>query len=220
MTADRLAAATVNKIVTVNEAAVDSSAGRKLIVTALRLLAAGHPITVDELAATAGVAAPDLAAAPVGGDIEYDDQGRIVGWGLTLKPTPHRFTVNGHQLYTYCAPDTLIFPVLIDEVADVESEDPVTGTTVRLTVDPRQGVSGVEPAGAVVTFVDPERFDATRVRATLCDPQRFFADAGAARQWQARYPGMRIVPVPEGFSIAKDFAALLETGATPVSGCC
>lgn len=98
---------------------------RALLRAALRLLAHGAPVTVTELAAAAGVDAGDLEETPIGADIEYDEQGRVLGWGLTLNPTPHRFTVAGHQLYTWCAPDTLVFPAVIGASAHVESECPV-----------------------------------------------------------------------------------------------
>ena len=64
----------------------DHQAGRNLMRTAVRLLAHGSPITVTELAEAAGGDAADLATAPAGQDVEYDDDRRIVGWGLTLNP--------------------------------------------------------------------------------------------------------------------------------------
>lgn len=54
-------------------------------------------------------------------DLETDVQGHIVGSGLTLRPTPHRFTIDGRQLYTWCALDTLIFPAVLGQVATVEA---------------------------------------------------------------------------------------------------
>ena len=133
---------------------------RALMRAALRLLAHGTPVTVTELAAAAGVPDLDPAQTPIGADVEYDEAGRIVGWGLTLNPTPHRFSVGGHQLYTWCAPDTLIFPAVIGAPACIESDCPITGTTVRLTIDPVTGVSDLEPATAMVAFVDPDRIPA------------------------------------------------------------
>lgn len=56
---------------------------RALLRAALRLLAHGAPVTVTELAAAAGVDAGDLEETPIGADIEYDEQGRVLGWGLT-----------------------------------------------------------------------------------------------------------------------------------------
>ena len=89
-----------------------------LLIPLLRLLADGDPVTVQQLSVAAGRTIDEvrlgLAAMQ---DTEYDDQGRIVGQGLTLRPTPHRFTVDGEELYTWCALDTLIFPALLDRPA-------------------------------------------------------------------------------------------------------
>ena len=75
-----------------------------LLIPLLRLLVDGDLVTLDQLAAASGRPLDDvrrgLAAVP---DTEYDDQGRIVGQGLTLRPTAHRFTVAGEELYTWCA---------------------------------------------------------------------------------------------------------------------
>lgn len=123
--------------------------GTRLMREALRLLAGGEPITVAQLSAAAGLDA-DLDLAPAGADIEYDELGGIVGWGLTLNRTPHRFAVDGHQLYTWCAPDALLFPAIIGRAAQIESPCPATRTPVRLTVDSHAGVTALDPATAVV----------------------------------------------------------------------
>ncbi len=36
-------------------------------------------------------------------DTEFDHEGKIVGRGITLVPTPHHFWVEGHALFTWCA---------------------------------------------------------------------------------------------------------------------
>jgi alkylmercury lyase len=82
-----------------------------LHIPLLRLLLDGDPVTLEQLAEASGCTVDGvrrgLAAVP---DTEYDDQGRIIGQGLTLRPTPHRFTVAGEELYTWCALDTLSTP--------------------------------------------------------------------------------------------------------------
>lgn len=87
----------------------------------LRLLAHGEPVTIPELAAASNRTNDEVAhAVRELRDTEYGQHGRIVGYGITLNPTPHRFTVNGRQLYTWCALDTLIFPVILGQTAHVE----------------------------------------------------------------------------------------------------
>lgn len=62
----------------------------------LRLLAEGEPVAVAELASSSSLSEDavrqGLAAVP---DTEYADEGRIMGLALTMRPTPHRFTVAG-----------------------------------------------------------------------------------------------------------------------------
>jgi alkylmercury lyase len=117
----------------------EHAAGRLLMRTAVRLLARGEPVTMSELAAAAGADVTDLIEAPAGPDIEYDDERRIIEWGLTLVPTPHKFVVDGVRLYTWCAADTLLFPAIIGRRAQVESPCPTTDAVIRMTVDPTSG---------------------------------------------------------------------------------
>jgi alkylmercury lyase len=170
-----------------------------LIRTAIKLLAHGKPITITDLAESAGVDVADLDNAPAGADIEYDEQRRIVGWGLTLNPTPHTFVVDGHRLYTWCAADTLMFPAILDRPADVESTCPATGAVIRLTVDPEVGVTDITPATAVISIPDPQELDGSRVRASCCHPGRFFATAAAAADWRAQHPDGTVLPVADAY---------------------
>jgi two-component system, NtrC family, sensor kinase len=63
----------------------------RLIRPVIQLLSAGRPISGPEIARAANVPLEQveraLASFP---DAERDEQGRIVGLGLTLRPTPHR----------------------------------------------------------------------------------------------------------------------------------
>lgn len=78
--------------------------------TILRLLAEGSPVPVETIASATGRAASEVERVLGAGGAEMDEQGRLVGLGLTIRETPHRFTVGGRSLYTWCALDTLIFP--------------------------------------------------------------------------------------------------------------
>jgi hypothetical protein len=177
----------------------DQQSGRKLMRTAVRLLARGAPVTIGELAAAACVDIADLTNAPAGRDIEYDDQHRIVGWGLTLVPTPHTLIVDGRRLYTWCAADTLLFPAILASRARVESHCPTTDTVITLTVDPQDGVTDLSPATAVISIPDPHELDIARVRASCCNPGRFFASADAAEYWLARNPNGTVLPVADAY---------------------
>ena len=178
-----------------------------LMTAALRLLARGAPVSRDELAATARVNIAAVDSAPGAGDIEYDDEHRIVGWGLTLVPTPHTFIVDGHRLYTWCAADALLFPAIIGSRAHVESRCPATDVAIRLTVDPRDGVSDLTPADAVISI--PGDLDVGQLRDSCCSPGHFFASANAAADWRAQYPTGAVLPVADAYPRLQSIRDLL-----------
>ena len=176
-----------------------------MLVPLLRLLAAGEPVTVEALAAAVGLPVDEvtrrLAAVP---DTEYDEQGRIVGQGLTLRPTRHRFTVAGQELYTWCALDTLIFPTILDRPASIESESPVSGHPI------------------VVSLVNPD--DLTSIRSSFCNQVHYFTCAQDAAPWLAEHPEGQIVSVAEahqlGAALTTQILTQLHTPPTAHPGCC
>jgi alkylmercury lyase len=183
-----------------------------LWIPLLRLLASGNPVEVTTLAATVGRTIEEtraqLAKLP---DTEYDDEGRIVGHGLTLRPTRHRFTLDGARLYTWCALDTLIFPLILDREAHVESASPCSGQPIRLTAGPR-GVRDVEPATAVMSLVNPD--DITEIRSSFCNQVHFFTSVDDARSWRQITPGGQVMPVAEAFDLAAQLAAAFLAAAS------
>ena len=192
-----------DRLVSPNESGLDPA----LLVPLVRLLAAGEPVAVTDLAQAAGrneeAIRTALAATP---ETEYDDQGRIVGQGLTLRPTRHRFTVDGEELYTWCALDTLIFPVVIDRTATIESTSPTSGGTVRVSATPA-GVTAVEPATAVVSLVNPE--DLSSIRSSFCNQVHYFTSAEDAQPWLETHPGGEVLPVADAYRLATGLTATM-----------
>lgn len=188
-----------------------------VLVPLLRLLAEGEPVQLPALAAAAGLNEADLstrlAAVP---DTEYDEEGRIIGQGLTLRPTPHRFTVAGEELYTWCALDTLIFPALLDRPASIESVPPTGGGPIRVCID-QTGVTRVEPATAVVSLVDPGH--EASIRSSFCNQVHYFTSPEDAAPWLAGHPGAQVVPVAEAYQLAttliRQFVDRLQAGPAP-----
>ena len=179
-----------------------------LLIPLLRLLAEGAPVTAAQLADASGRTIddvrPGLAAVP---DTEYDQQGRIIGQGLTLRPTHHRFTVAGQLLYTWCALDTLIFPALLGHTARVESVSPTSGATIRATVDPTHGVIDVEPATAVVSLVNPDQIGA--IRSSFCNQVHYFTSPQDAADWLAEHPDAAVFPVAAAHQMGAALTATL-----------
>jgi alkylmercury lyase len=180
-------------------------------------LARGRPVTVDDLARVTGRSAAEARDGLAGlSDTEYDEQGRVVGHGITLRPTPHRFTVDGRRLYTWCALDTLIFPTVIGQPAQVVSPTPGSGEPVRLEVDPATGVTALDPETAVVSVLVPDR-TGDGVRSAFCNRVHFFATPDAAQQWLAEHPGGTLLPVGEASDLGRTLA---EDLLAEKPGCC
>lgn len=76
----------------------------RVLVTLLELLAHGDPIEITTLAAESRIDADDVRARlAAAADTEYDGQGRIIGQGLTLRPTPVESDVDLHRILTKSA---------------------------------------------------------------------------------------------------------------------
>lgn len=190
---------------------------RWLLAALLPLLAQGRPVTAADLAGATGRPEPEVQQSlSRQGDLETDEQGRVVGYGLTLRPTPHEFEVDGNRLYTWCALDTLMFPTMLDRTAHVTSSCHATGARVRLTVT-TAGVTELRPPEAVVSIVTPDA--PSSVRAAFCQQVHFFASRDAAASWLAEHPEAVVVGVEDGYRLAQPLVQALLTGDGPASCC-
>jgi alkylmercury lyase len=133
-------------------------------------------------------------------DTEYDTEGRIVGYGLTFNPTPHRYETHGRTFYTWCALDTMVFPAILGESAQVTSPCRATGEPVRLTATP-DGPTDLQPATAVVSLVAPDA--PASVRSSFCNQIHFFVSAEAAKDWLGEHPDARVLPVADAYEAGR-----------------
>ena len=205
---------------------VDYGAERsRLLVQVWRALATGQPVTgqqVDEFVSELEIEAED-ADQFLRQMTERDDDDRIAGiMGLSLNDHPHKFTVDGKQLSTWCAADTLFLPAMLGQTATVESESPVSKQKVRLMVGP-EGVQTPDPADAVISLVVPEETNMTSVASiwmTFCQHIFFFTSQNEAQQWANGRDDIRIMSVEEGFELTKQLWAgvLSYAQELPVGG--
>ena len=167
----------------------------------LTLLAQGRPVTTTEVAAYAGLPVgrtEALLRAEPGTD--WDEQGRLTGFGITQAPTAHRLVLGGRSLYTWCAMDTLFFPVLLGLAASVASTCPATGVAIRIELTPGRLVLA-EPADVVVSELYP-RDPVADIRGTVCAEGHFFASPAAAADWLDAHPEGDLWPVEKAFQMA------------------
>lgn len=178
----------------------------KLVPVLVRLLAQGEPVSVERLASEGGWPEDEvrtgLARHP---GVEWDDQGRIAGFGLTLRTTQHRFDFDDKTVYGWCASDALSFPFLLERSGIVSSTCPVTRQTIRVEVTP-EAVVQVDPPGAVVSSVRPaERVK--DVRAEICGLGHFFSSREAASAWLNENPDGMLHSVTEDFEVHRQVFA-------------
>jgi alkylmercury lyase len=174
--------------------------GQELLPHAVLLLSEGAPVALEQLADAAAWPVEDVdAALAAQTSAERDDEGRLVGFALTLRPTTHRITVDGRTLFAWCATDTLMVPVILGRPALVESTCPSTGQAIRIELTPDR-VAGVDPPEAVITAVRP-RGRLADVRSTTCAHGHFFSTIAAAAAWTDAHPDGHIHPVEEAFRL-------------------
>jgi alkylmercury lyase len=165
---------------------------RRIVGKTLELLANGCPVLPNEIAILADVSPEKVISTLHGFGAEFDKEGNILGFGLALVPTPHAYEVNGRKLYTWCAVDAMLFPVMLGHTAQIESHDPVSGERIQVTVSP-DGVQKVEPESAVVSWVNA--IDLSDIRGTVCHYVHFFGSSESASKWIERLPGKTFYPV-------------------------
>ena len=182
----------------------------RLLIKVWRTLAKGRPVSggqIDQIISGLGVN-QDQAGEFLRGVTERDSSDSIVGiFGLSLNDHPHRFTVNGASLTTWCAEDALFLPAMLDQTATVESYSPLSKEKVRLTVGPER-VEEVSPADAVVSIVtlDPSKVDTSSVEAiygNFCEQIHFFASREEAERWAADRENIDILSVEEGYELGR-----------------
>ena len=180
---------------------------QRALLTLYRLIAGGEPVSVERLAAKLGLdenAVRKLLGRLPPSTYQYDDAGRIMGFGgLSQKPTRHRFTVGGRDLYTWCAFDCIFLPQLLASPAHITTACPVTRADIRLTVTP-EGVEEADPDGVVMSFVVPEtagyRAD---LRGTFCRYVNFFASDQAGATWLTENAGAVILSLAEAYALGR-----------------
>lgn len=169
--------------------------------TLIKLLAQGQPVSADSLAQAAVRPREDLLSViKASGNVALDGQGRVVGAGLSLQPTPHKLSVDDRLLYAWCALDALMYPPLLEMKVQVESPCAATGTPVRVRVS-AAGVDDVAPAAAVVSVVRPD--DELSVRQGFCSEVHFFASAQVAAPWLNRHPHGRLLSVTDAYQLGQ-----------------
>ena len=191
----------------------------RLLIRMLRKIALGKPVTKAEtFQISEELAIPFKQADEFLRDVtERDSDDNIIGLiGLSQNQEwAHRFYVNGNSLRTWCAWDTLFLTQIIGESVMVESESPLTGTTVRLRIN-KDRVESSLPETAVVTIVniDPDVHDVSSMEAiwgNFCHQVYFFPSREEAEEWASGKDNIEVLTVDEAYELGRlAFSDLLQ----------
>ena len=197
------------------EAAVDrlpelSPDEQRVGLALLGELTQGEPVSPSRLGRALGISDQDteryLQGSGMSPLVYSNDEGSAVGFfGLSTRPTDHRFIVNGRTLWTWCAADTLFLPELVDATAAVESREPQTGDPVRLTVSPT-AIESATPESVMVSMNSPAAWETTsamRLIVTACHYIHFFTSPESGRRWTDEHPDTVVVPLDDAFIYAR-----------------
>ncbi len=177
---------------------------QEVAVALYRLLGRGVPVSLNTVAERVGLPA-DVVANTMSGwpGVFYNDEQQVVGfWGLAQPEMPHRFTVGGKRLYTWCAWDTLFIPEILGKTAYVESRCTTTSERISLTVGP-DGPQEVSPSDTVLSFLTPETpFDANMVM-SFCHFVLFFNSPESGTTWIAKHPNTFLLSLEDAFEVGR-----------------
>jgi hypothetical protein len=173
------------------------------------------PVTLEKLAATAGVPPEEIAGLVsqfFGGEARIQDGLVHLEMATTRQPSSRfELRIGDRRLYTGgCVPDQLWMAYFSDEPVEIRGTCQTTGAPIRVVVS-AAGVETVEPAETVVGLMNPaavqtveqvEEFDEQ-----VCIHQLFFASMDAAAAWQRQNPQGRLFPVRELFDFDRQLLA-------------
>lgn len=179
----------------------------KLWLELLRLLGKGSAVDPVMLAQVLSISEEELTEQlnelP---KIEYNAEGQIVAAGLSLLPTKHHFQVKEHELFTWCAFDSLAFPVILQQPVQVASSCPITNAIIRLQVTP-DGLEEVEPGEAYIAIALPSTDDiCSDIKTSFCNQTHFFSSEQAAALWCLTHTNAVPLPVREAYRIVRQVA--------------
>src|SRR5215212_6659334 len=166
-------------------------------VALIRHRAAGQPVPAAHLAADIAMEEPAVSAVlQQMSDVAYDGDGQVVGFGLSLVPTAHQFTINSQRLYTWCALDTFLYTALLAQPSQVVSHCPVTARPITLAMTPERIIE-VSPVSSVISLVVPDGSIADCRRSAFCNYGHFFATADAGATWLDGHPNGTILSITD-----------------------
>jgi alkylmercury lyase len=181
---------------------------QRLSLGLYRMLAEGRPVSPGSLAQRLEISDETVERTLDGWPgVFFDADRQVVGyWGLSLPSAyggPHRLTIDGRSLSTWCAWDTLFLPQLLGQPAEIETVSPNEHAPVCLTVTPER-VERVEPKDASMSFLLPDAATIQKdVVTSFCHFVHFFPSRRVGESWALHHPGMFILSIEVAYALGR-----------------
>jgi alkylmercury lyase len=145
---------------------------------------AGRPVEPGTIAERLGVPVGEvreaLTALADRGLAELDGSGRVVGvGGLSVRPTRHRLTLEGTELWTWCAADAVGIPAALGADARAVTSCPTCGRELRVEMP-----GGVAVAGPELRVWIPRADRVASVADEVCPEVNLFCDETHLGAWR------------------------------------
>jgi len=182
---------------------------QRLAVAVLRLLSAGHPVTIPAAAGAAAIPEPRatsiLRSWPA---VFWDDQDQVVGfWGLALaEMPPHRIEHAGTGLSAWCAWDPLFLARIIGHL-EVTTADPVTGEAITYRISRDGAITGASHPAGMMSFLRPGQPWGDDVMTSFCHYVLHFTGPATAKRWTAAHPGTFVISLADAAELARRHTA-------------
>ncbi len=187
--------------------------GRRIALATYRLLAAGSPVSNEQIAdaADAGIDEVEERFAEWAGVFRNRDDAVVGFGGLAIAPLDPEYRLRdeagGDVGYAWCAWDTLFLPTLLGQTLQVAATDGLTGDEIRLTVTP-DGVNGVTASDTVVSFLAPVGPWEADIVTAFCHKVIFFANQANADEWITRQTDQLFtLSVDDAFAVGQRWTA-------------
>lgn len=112
--------------------------------------------------------------------------------------------IDGRQLYTWCAWDTLFLSELIGRPATIQSTCAITGEPISLAID-GDGPHALSPTQTVLSFRNPSSKAHNDTKTSFCEFVHFFASPTAGRQWTAAHDDTFLLSITDAYQVARAF---------------
>ena len=172
------------------------------------LVKKGRPPTREELAQQLGTDKLQAGLQKLGADdlIVLDSAGEnpVGAYPITVEPTPHKITVNGHSIQAMCALDAVSVAPMFDAEVAIDSTCRVSNTAITIRMRGSE-ILAAQPSEDVTVGIRWQ-MPAGAAAHSMCMEMVFLKDRQTAEAWQdGDTENIALFTLPEAVEFGKRF---------------